>query len=311
MAKVTLKERTISFYEVVISRSAEQHRTTQIDFQAILSVLGRAPVEKRRHDAEVTYVGTTRSVDDEDHLLLHRVRDRAEWLSVMDLQTGDWRELESKAAEGYLDTTAVTFLGYGNVVAMMRGSNSAPTHKALEAWFNHLRFLKDTTVIVRPLISKAEVDRLRTASGASRIEIRVGAHRIAALSQKQGRLAQFLKRATDDYGDLRVTITISVPPGGARDGDRRRLLADLQDLEEVMPGAADAAKARLVYADAGGEEYGQLVEFIEHHITAKRRVPAVDEAGNSIRLNAALQVMVAAAIEHEDELRLAADVEGP
>ena len=77
-----------------------------------------------------------------------------------------------------------------------------------------------------------------------------------------------------------------------------------------MPGAADVAKARLVYSDAGGEEYGRLAEFVEHHITAKRRVSAVDDEGNSIRLSEALRVIGDAAAEHEDELRLAADV-GP
>jgi hypothetical protein len=74
-----------------------------------------------------------------------------------------------------------------------------------------------------------------------------------------------------------------------------------------MPDAADVAKARLVYADQGGKEAIQLAEFTEHHITAKRRVAAVNDRGESIKLSQALVIITGTAVEHEAELRLAAD----
>ena len=311
MAKPRLRERTIQFYEVVVAKGGEQVRVSQFPFDQALAAIAPVPVAERRWDGpEQDLIGTVHTVEEQDHLLLHRVKDGGEWLAVMNLETGDWHELESKAKEGYLDTSAIVFLPYGNVVGMMQGATSAPSHKSLEGWLRGLKVFGDTPLVVRPLVSQAEVERLKGADGASRVEIRIGAHQTEALSKRQGRLAQFLQRATADYGDLRVTVTISIPPGGARAEDRRRLLDDLRDLEDVMPGAADVAKARLVYSDAGGEEYGRLAEFVEHHITAKRRVSAVDDEGNSIRLSEALRVIGDAAAEHEDELRLAADV-GP
>jgi hypothetical protein len=311
VAKPKLRERTVQFYEVVVEKGGELLRVGQFPFVGALAAIAPVPVAARRWEGlEQDLIGTVHTVEDEDHLLLHRVKDGGEWLAVMNLETGDWHELESKAKEGYLDTSAIVFLPYGNVVGMMQGATSAPSHKSLEGWLRGLKVFGDTPLVVRPLVSQAEVERLKGADGASRVEIRIGAHQTEALSKRQGRLAQFLQRATADYGDLRVTVTISVPPGGARAEDRRRLLNDLRDLEDVMPGAADVAKARLVYSDAGGEEYGRLAEFVEHHITAKRRVSAVDDEGNSIRLSEALRVITDAAVEHEDELRRAADV-GP
>ncbi len=304
-----MKERTISFFEVVLMDKGEQKRVKQFDWPKMLASVSTATLSARTWEGDHTFVGNVVTYDEEDHLLLHRVKDASEWLSVLNFDTGEVTELESAAGQGYLDTTALAFMPYGNVVGLMQGAVSSPTHKSLEGWLNGLKlFGKGPSLVVRPLLSKAEVERLQQADGASKIEIRIGSHKIAALNERQGRLASMLKRASADYGDIRVTLTISVPRGKTRDEDRRKLLDDLRDLGEVMPEAAELAKARLVYADAGGQEYGQLVEFVEHHITAKRRVPAVDKEGNSIRLSAAVRTIVDVATEHEDELRLAADV---
>ena len=311
MSRVTMKERTIAYYEVVESRDGEQFRTTQRPWQNALGALDRASVEDRSWDSDRTYIGTTEVVEAEHHLLLHRVRDVSEWLSVIDFSTGRLEELESAASQGYLDTSAVSFLPYGNVVSIMRGSTSAPTHKSLEGWLNHLGLFSGPPLVVRPLMRPAEVERLRTASGASRIEVRIGANRAAALQGHEGRLAKFLRRAHDDFGDLRVTVTISVPPGRTRDEDREDLLDELRGLSDVLPGAAEFAKANLTYWDnSDGNPRTRITELIEHEITLKRRVPAVDEKGNSIRIRAAFQVMIGASAEVEGELRSASEAEG-
>ncbi|GAA1031462.1 hypothetical protein GCM10009557_26910 [Virgisporangium ochraceum] len=310
MARLNMKERTVQFYEVVEADSGQQVRVGQRNWAEILGEIARAKIDERTCEAGNILVGTVHTHEDEDYLLLHRVKQPGEWLSVMDMATGHWRELESKASEGYLETTAIAFLPYGNLVGIMQGSVSSPTHKSLETWINGLK-LFTKPVVVRPVLSKAEVDKLSTASGAAKVEIRIGQNRAAVLQQKTGRLARFLRAASAEYGgDIRVTMTISIPRGGgdARDEDRSRLLDDLRDLQDVMPGAAAVARARLIYSDPGGAEHSRLSEFVEHHITAKRRVPAVDEAGHSIKILSAVLVIMEVAAEFEDELRLAADV---
>ncbi|NAS22386.1 hypothetical protein GT755_11905 [Herbidospora sp. NEAU-GS84] len=290
---------------MVVSESGTQRRYPQFAWEEFLAAQARSTVGERTFDGNERLVGNTTTIEEEDHLLLHRVKGQGEWLSVMNWDTGEWRELESKASEGYLETSVICFLPFGNIVGIMQGSTSAPSHKALESWLNAMKVFGQADLTVRALISPAQIDRLRKAEGANKIEIRMGARKIDALNDRNGRLAGFLKRARQDYGDINVTLIISVPKGKGRSEDRQGLLNDLIDLEHVMPGSADKARATLVYAEPSGAEYTQLAEFVEHHVTAKRRVPAVDTEGNSIRILSAVDAILGVAAEHEAELRLA------
>jgi hypothetical protein len=300
-----LRERTIAFYEIVVERDGAQIRVGQFPWSTTLAAVATAKIQDRTFEAENTFVGNIVTYQEEDHLLLHRVKDGTEWLSVVDWGTGELRELELAAGEGFLDTSVVCFLSFGNIIAIMQGSQSAPTHRSLQTWLNGLQFFPGTRLVVRPLVSRAQVEKLRTAEGATRAEIRIGRSQAEALRDRQGRLARMLRIASDEYGDINVTMIISVPRGKGRREDRERLLDDLRDLDEVVPGIAERARATLVYADPAGPEYSQLVELVEHHITAKRRVSAVNDRGESIRISSAVSVMLDVAAEHEPELRLA------
>ncbi|GAA4874423.1 hypothetical protein ACFQ34_32845 [Pseudonocardia benzenivorans] len=308
MAAPKMKERTIAFFEVVELKAGEHRRIEPMKWVDFLASLSARDLARRTVETDATYVGNTITYEEEDHLLLHRAKDVGEWLSVLNWGTGEWRELEMKAAEGYLESSVVCFLPYGNLVAIMRGSTSAPSHKSLETWLRGLKPFGERLLVVRPLLSMSEIERLQTAEGASRVEIRIGRSKAGALAMKTGRLATFLHRAGEAYGDIDVTMIISIPRGNTRHEDRQELLADLQDLADVMPDAAEKARATLVFAEDSGAEHRQLTEFVEHHITAKRRVRAVTDDGEAIRISSAVSVILDAAAEHEDELRLAANV---
>lgn len=303
-----LRERTVSFFEIVKNGDGEQIPLPQMDWDAALADIATATLEERRVDKTSIIVGSVATVHQQDHLLLHRAKDASEWLSVMDWNTGEWQELEQNASRGFLDTSAIVFLPFGNVVGMMQGSVSAPTHKSLETWLDALKLFPGASLAVRPLVSKAEVERLKTARGASRIEIKIGGHKVASLRERNGRLAKFLRTANATYGDVTVTMIISIPRGKALTEQRQLLLDDLRDIAEIAPEATERARAKLVYADVDGPEYSRLVELTEHHITAKRRIPAVDDEGNSIRIMSAVDAILDVAAEHEDELRTAVQV---
>ena len=302
-----LRERTVAFYEIVRSTPAEQKRIPHSDWESVLASIARASLEERKVEKEALLVGSVATINEQDHLLLHRAKDSSEWLSVMDWGTGEWYELEQSASRGYLETSAICFLPFGNVVGMMHGSASAPTHKSLETWLNSLHLFPGKDLAVRPVLTKAEVERLQTARGVSRVEVKIGSHKMATLRGKTGRLANFLRSANETYGDIDVTMIISVPKGKALMKHREMLLEDLREIAEVAPEATERARAKLVYADAEGPEYTRLVEITEHHITAKRRVSAVDEDGNSIRILSAVDAILGVAAEHEDELRAAVE----
>jgi hypothetical protein len=304
-----MRERTVAFFEIVKVTAGEHVRMTPLNWDSALASLATASLQDRMVDKETTLVGSTTIVDEQDHLLLHRVKDASEWLSVMDWTTGRWQELEQNASRGFVDTSAICFLPFGNVVGIMQGSTSAPSHKSLETWLNELRFFPGDRFAVRPVLSKAEVERLATAQGAQRIEIKIGGHRIEALGERTGRLARFLRVAHEAYGDIDVTMIISVPRGRALEEHRQALLDDLRDIAPVAPDATDRARARLVFAEHDGPERSRLVELTEHHITAKRRVPAVDEQGNSIRILSAVDAILNVAADHEGELRAAVEAD--
>ncbi|MEU9255477.1 hypothetical protein AB0D66_26980 [Streptomyces sp. NPDC048270] len=306
-----MKERTVGFYEVVIVKEGEAQRIPRpMDWDGALADLALAPVAGRTYEGDSRIVGTTFPYNMEDHLLLHRVKDAGEWLSVINFDTGDLRELEQSAHEGYLDTSVVCFLPFGNVVGIMQGGVSAPSHKTLEAWLNGTQMFPDHQFQLRPVVAHSEIKKLKTAVGASRVEVKVMGNKMGALHEGQsGGLAQLLRVAGKTYGEISVTMVISVPRGKELKEHRELLLADLAEISDVVTGA-ERARARLVYSDPGGPEQTRLVELVEHSITAKKRVPATDAEGNSIRIVSAVDAILAAAAEHQDALRLAVDA-GP
>ncbi|MFJ3586805.1 hypothetical protein ACIPPS_31885 [Streptomyces sp. NPDC090127] len=302
-----MKERTIHFYEVVTVRNGEGQRMPEpMDWDAVLADLSQVPVSGRTFESDSQLVGTITTYHEQDHLLLHRVKDAGEWLSVMNWDTGSLRELEQNAHEGYLDTSVICFLPFGNVIGIMRGSQSAPSHRALEAWLNGISLFPGTQFEVRPVVAHAEVERLKTASGASRVEVKLMANKMGALRERKGGLARTFRVAGESYGEISVTVIISVPRGKELKEHREMLLADLDEISDVVTGA-ERARASLIYSDPTGPERTHLVELVEHSITAKRRVPATDQEGNSIRIVSAVDAILGAAAEHEDALRLAVD----
>ncbi len=305
-----MKERTVGFYEVVVLKDGEARRIPELmDWDGALSDLSRAPVAARTFEADSQMVGTIATYDMQDHLLLHRVKDAGEWLSVMNFDTGTLRELEQSAQEGYLDTSVICFLPFGNIVGIMQGGVSAPSHKALETWLNGIQIFPGRKLQIRPVVTHAEVEKLKTASGASRVEVKIMANKMGALSERRGGLARTLRVAGESYGEISVTMIISVPKKKELREHREHLLADLEEISDVVTGA-ERARARLVFSEPGGPEQTRLVELVEHSITAKKRVPATDGEGRSIRIMSAVDAILGAAAEHEDALRLAVDAGG-
>ncbi|MFK4106134.1 hypothetical protein ACI2L1_39980 [Streptomyces sp. NPDC019531] len=302
-----MKERTVGFYEVVVTKEGEAQRIPELmDWDGMLADLSRAPVAARSFEGDSQLVGTVVTYGEQDHLLLHRVKDAGEWLSVLNFDTGDLRELEQSAQEGYLDTSVVCFLPFGNVVGIMQGGVSAPSHKALETWLNGIQMFPGSQLQIRPVVTHAEVEKLKTASGASRVEVKIMANKMGALANRSGGLARTLRVAGEAYGEISVTMIISVPKKRELKEHREHLLADLAAISDVVTGA-ERARARLVFSDPGGPEQSRMVELVEHSITAKKRVPATDAEGRSIRIVSAVDAILGAAAEHEDVLRLAVD----
>lgn len=114
----------MAFYEIVAAKSGTQERVAQLPWEEALAALAKKRgVSERTFESDFVFVGSTVTVHEEDHLLLHRVKSPGEWLSVLNWKTGEWRELESAASEGYLDTSVICFLPFGNVIGPDAGKS--------------------------------------------------------------------------------------------------------------------------------------------------------------------------------------------
>lgn len=304
MAKVPARERTVAFYEVVEQVDGEERRFHPAEWQEVLRSLADWPLEQRRTQVSRDLIGEA-YLAGEHSLLMHRVKGDEEWLARADFATGSIEQLEAMATQGYLESSVAHFANFGNIVGLMQGSTSAPTHKALEEWLNQIRPLGSIDLVLRPVMSKAEIARLQTAGGVQRIDLKVGQ---LNPDQSHGRLASSIMQLTDLYEDAEVTLSISIPRGrefvGRDKSQYRELFEDIEGLGPAIT-AADRARVNLVYMD--GDESGRkrIAELVEHHITAKKMVPVTNAEGEVVRIYGAVTVIRDAIEEHADELATA------
>lgn len=304
MAKGLARQRTIAFYEVVELVDGEEHRFAPADWQTVLQHLEGWPLEQRRTEATRDLIGESYHAGQRS-LLVHRVKGDEEWLARADFTTGDIEQLEALATQGYLESSVVHFADFGNIIGLMQGSTSAPTHKALEEWLNQVRPLGNVDLVVRAVMSKAELERLQQAGGAQRIDIKVGNLDPA---NTHGRLASSIIHLQELYDEADVTISIAIPPGREFAGREKSQYRELfEDVEGLGPGisAADRAKVNLVYMDGDDSGRRRIAELVEHHITAKKMVPVTNAAGEVVRIYGAVTVIRQALEEHADELAIA------
>lgn len=305
--RTAMRSRTIHFFEIVESVDGEERRMDQQDWQGVLGHLARADLDSRTWDGEDRQIiGQVYPLEEVDRLVMHRLRDPGDWMSTVDFNAGEIAEVEERAGTGLLDSSAVQFAGYGNVVGLMQGAISSPGLNALQGWLNSLNPF-GRPLVVRPLVTPAELERLRSASEVSRFEIKLGAHQRQALRERGGSLGRWLGRSMT-VEDVDITVIFSIPRGKKNSESRRRLAEELNEMADVIPDAAEIARATLYHGPADALSAARVTELVKHNITAKRNVRSVDEEGNSIRIKGAFVVMDTVFYELEDQLRQAADV---
>lgn len=316
MVNTKLAEKSVAFFEIVASTEAEQRRMAHQDWPAVLSALQGADLAARAWDgADRRIFGNVYSLEGVDRLTLHKVRDASDWLQRVDLTSGNVDDIEAAAGEGIVDTSVIHFAEFGNLVGMIQGGISAPSHAALQGWLNHLNPF-GIDLAVRPVMTQAEQERLNTASHASTFEIQLPARarsqlRAASEGPSEGKphmpsLGQWLADAPVDEA-LTLSIRVSSPRGKRFDSARWGLRGQVAELFPFIPEDSGKVEATLFHGFEDNLGKARLTELVEHAITVKRRIPVVDEDGNSIRVQGAFQVIESVIIEHEDLLRRALD----
>ncbi|MEV5498679.1 DUF6731 family protein [Nonomuraea fuscirosea] len=293
----------MAFFEIV---DKENQRIEQIDWPQILGKVFHASIKDRTHLGKLrTLVGHVITYDEQDHLLLGKVKDETEWVERINFEDGSIEQFTSAENQGLLETSVVCFLAFGNVVGMIRGSTSAPGCSALEEWINGLSLL-DREIKVRAIVNSSAMEKIRKANGARMMELRVGTSKAAVMAESGNRLGRTMRTLREEYGDIKVTITVEVAADKAHRRAQHELLDDVMELA-THSDVTEKAKARLTYWDNSEDAHAEDVNLMQERITAKRIISSLDDSGQSIRNSSAVAAIMDVAVHHDRELRLSVE----
>lgn len=300
-------ERTISFYRILKYKTAAKNEPlAQIDWYKVLTFLEGQPLARRTSNVGGRIlIGEILFYEERAHLKLLKVRDIEAWLGVYNDQEKSVTDLEFDETNQLYETSIVSFLDFGNVIGMIQGSTSAPTSSAVVEWLEALEvFGSGVHLTSEAVLSNEARTQLQRAPEASRIETTISTTRAQALEARGSRLSPVLRKVSEEFGPM--TVTLILQTSRARDNTEGRQI--LRSEAENLAAAAgenevSKAKAKLVYIDADEKTSSQDVDFLKQRITAKRKIGSVDDEGRPIRNESAVQAILQVAAEHEAELR--------
>lgn len=304
-------ERTVSFFRLVKETSAGSERLGDHPWQTFLAkVYKQTSIEARTVEMPSRrLIGEILDVDGDYALKLMEPRDENSWLEILRQEAG--AEAVDAATIGQLvETSIVVFLpGHPNLVGMIKGSASSPSHVAVGDWLTNIRVEEKTLVDptkewirAEPALSRAQKRKLDASSGVSMASVRISTSKAQQLQDVGSRvLGDTLQSLSRTYGDIFVTVTMKVPRGKSHDRAREELKRETDRLRQISD-VAERVSATLVTYDAESKAHQEDVEFVSQRITTKRGVPLTGDDGQPIRNSSAVRAILAAAHELRRDL---------
>ena len=337
MVKKAEAKRTVSFFRLVVEQNdGNVVQFPAQDWQAFLARVKKLPLKDRTYESPTRQlIGHVLMVDQDYALKLMEPRDQNSWLEILRRAEEDETALDTSfgddaaAAEAVdeaeedggtdpidpsiigtlVETSLVAFLPAKNVVGMILGSTSSPSHAALAEWIDMLkingkRLIPEGQGSLRaePALSKSQQQRLGSADGVSKASIRVSTSKADQLAEAGAEdIATTLRNLGQTYGNLFVTITLAIPRGKANEKARRELKEEAERFRSVSS-HAEAVSATLVTYDAEARAHSEEVNFVSQRITMTKTVPLTGTDGEPIRNTSAVRAILAAAYEVRAEL---------
>ncbi|MCC3275426.1 hypothetical protein LJ753_06025 [Arthrobacter sp. zg-Y20] len=301
---VKQRERTIGFYEIVeVDPKGNTVRMNHVDWSRTLAALDGTKLGDRVFEGRNrTLIGETISHNGELHLKMMRVRDESAWISVYRPSADSVEDLDLNDS-ALLETSIVSFLNFGNIIGLIQGSPSAPSPTAVAEWINGIDLLTKK-IEVLPIVSEDTSRKLSLSSETSRIETRIHTSKADALESHGSKLSGVLRTIRQQYGPMTVTVILQASRAKAQSEGRHMLREEAGTLLDAAAGAdVQSAKAKLIYLDADEEATTEEVNFVNQKITAKRKIATLSEDGSPIRNGSAVDAILSAAADHDDELR--------
>lgn len=300
-------QRTVSFFRLVIQDADHEHKQLPPqDWQQLLKNVEPWDIHQRTHTSPTRrLIGEVLTVDGDKALKLMEPRDENSWLEILKVASsagGDTEAVDVKKIGQLVETTIVVFLPEKNLVGIIRGSTSSPTHTALAEWLDHLKISgkrlvpnEKQSLVAEPATAKSQSKKLAQADGVSMASVRMSTNKANQLEAVGATtLANTLKTLKKTYGNIFVTITLRVPSGNANAAAREELKREALRLEAVA-GSAEAVSATLVTYDQESRAHSEEVNFVSQRITTKTQVPLTGDDGEPIRNGSAVRAILRAA----------------
>lgn len=299
-------EKTIAFYRLLKREAGVNKPMAQANWYNILVKIGNLPVDKRvTRVGDQILIGDVYFADERAHLKLLKVRDVAAWLGVFNSKDKTLEDFEVGENLELYEIAVISFLDFGNVIGVVRGSSSSPTPTALVQWLHELKIFGESVELsAEAVISDRARRELARSPEVSRLETRVSTTKAQALAARGSKVSALLAQVNEDFGPVTVTLILKTSAAKKNHEGRQLLRAEA----EHLAAAADAddvasAKATLVHFDADEKSSSEDVDFMTQRITAKRKIAALDDDGNPIRILSAVRAIMSAATAHDQELR--------
>lgn len=305
---MTRRVRTVSFYEVVRAKDDYNPRMDEVPWQRALEEMSAKPYEERRlvtPDGD-RYIGEAVFASDAMHLIVGRIGSGE--LQTVDLVHGHIEDLQLDGNLGFVDTTTICFLEYGNIVGIMGSSQASPRSTAIQHWMNSCG-LASEDIALWPVISQDVWAKLKNANAVHNFEFSFRPNP-AFMPPDSSSIFGF-KQASDRYPDHRITFKVEVPKRGqvtSRARGHRRLQEDAMHFMSelgylVGPSGIERARALVTLPTGDGHVKEEALDFLKHHVTAKKRVEVRSAEDARPRYTAAVEAILEAAREHASDLR--------
>ncbi|MEU7345702.1 hypothetical protein ABZ778_17585 [Streptomyces bacillaris] len=305
---MTSRVRTVSFYEVVRAKDDYNPRMDEVPWQRALEEMSAKSYEERRFvtpDGD-RYIGEAVFSSDAMHLIVGRIGSGE--LQTVDLVHGHIEDLRLDGNRGFVDTTTVCFLDHGNIIGMMGSSQASPRSTAIQRWMNSCG-LASEEIALWPVISQDVWAKLQNAKAVHNFEFTFRPNP-AFMPPDSSSMFGF-RQASNRYPDHRITFKVEVPKRGqvtSRARGHRRLQEDAMHFMSelgylVGPSGIERARALVTLPTGDGHIKEEALDFLKHHVTAKKRVEVRSAEDARPRYTAAVEAILEAAREHASDLR--------
>lgn len=237
------------------------------------------------------YTGTVYPLNEIDGLILAKGKD---FVPNEADASGKQHTMRSRGDDwDPVDNLFVHFLPFGNVIAIVRESNSAPAAGTLARWLTRSKVFQKQEWGADVIIDPGRRERLQGKEGVKELFV---ATRASSLPAEHGGALRRL-RGLRDFGDVEVEITIK-----AKGKERRAEQSDLLDVANEVISGLDLTKgyAKTTATDSEGAE---TIDFLKHRITRRRQIHLPSGHDRSLQAKDAFEVLQTASGDDENLLR--------